>query len=227
VIAVVTVPLEKAPFSSCHFDIVPAVIEVKPIPFGIAKPLVVRNHYLHSMPVGTELCFGVVVGDRILGVVTFGAGSYLSYRLVERALPDDCLTLSRMWLAEELPFNSESHVIGTVIRYLRRCTDVKFLVTYADPAYGHVGTIYKATNWSYTGLSQPMSRYDIGDGIERHSRSVAHTFGTHSIRWLSAHGLTIKAVPQGGKHRYIYFLDLKWRDRLAVTILPYPKKEEL
>ena len=45
--------------------------EVLPMPFRYAKTLLVREHYLHSLPAGTLLTFGVFLGRRLLGAVTF------------------------------------------------------------------------------------------------------------------------------------------------------------
>ena len=125
-----------------------------------------------------------------------------------------------------MPKNSESKVIGTVLRSLKKNTNLKFLLSYADPAQGHVGGIYQATNWLYTGASDAMPLYDIGDGKPRHSRSLAHSFGTHSLRHFAAHGVNVKLVTQSAKHRYIYFLDPDWRQRLKPQVLPYPKHQE-
>jgi hypothetical protein len=100
---------------------------------------------------------------------------------------------------------------------------LKFVLAYSDPAAGHLGTIYQATNWLYTGLSSATPLYDIGDGIMHHSRSLAHQLGSHSIRYLTYRGIVVKTVPQMAKHRYIYFLDDSWRTRLLVPVLPYPK----
>ena len=197
---------------------------VSPIPSRVAKQLLIPNHYLHSMPGGTQLCLGVFVGGRLAGVLTLGVGPKNAYALVDGAEPDDCQTLTRLWLSDELLPNSESRVLGVVLRSLRRETSVKFLVTYADPAAGHSGIIYQASNWVYTGRSQAMPLLDIGDGVPRHSRSLAHAFGTHSRKYFEAHGITVRRIPQAAKHRYLYFLDRSWRDRLRVPVLPYPKK---
>ena len=145
--------------------------------------------------------------------------------MVEGAARDDCLTLTRLWLSDELPGNSESMVLGRVARELRRHTSVRFLLSYADPSRGHVGTIYQAANWLYTGLSGPTPLYDLGDGAGRHNRSLAHALGTRSVRHLRSHGIEVSLVPQAGKHRYITFLDRSWRRRLKVPVLPYPKKQ--
>jgi hypothetical protein len=187
--------------------------------------MVVKHHYLHSMPGGTRLAFGVFLGPRLMGAATFGVGPKNAYRLVEGASPDDSLTLTRLWLSDDLPLNGESRVLGIALRCLRRHTSVKFLVTYADPAQGHLGIIYQATNWLYTGLSEAMPLYDLGDGRARHSRSLSHAYGTHSVQHFADHGVNVRLVPQQTKHRYVHFLDPAWRNRLRVPMPPYPKQE--
>jgi hypothetical protein len=145
--------------------------------------------------------------------------------LVSGSEARDCLTLTRLWLADDLPRNSESQVIGRTIRELKKGTQIKFLLSYADPSQGHLGTIYQATNWLYTGLSEAMPMFDLGDGIPRHSRSLGHSYGTHSVAYFRVHGIEVSLIEQARKHRYIYFIDLKWKSRLLVPIQPYPKKE--
>ena len=202
-------------------------LEVRPIPQRTAKVLLVREHYLHSMPGGTRLAFGVFLGHRLMGALTLGAGPTNAHRLVDGSTPDDYSTLSRLWLSDELPPNSESRILGVVFRALKKHTELKFLVTYADPARGHLGKIYQATNWLYTGLSEATPLYDIGDGRARHSRSLSHAYGTRSVRYFLRRGIDVRLVPQSQKHRYIYFLDPGWRDRLQSPLLPYPKQEDL
>jgi hypothetical protein len=198
-----------------------------PISRGDAKSLIVRNHYSHSLPGGTKMSFGVILNGRLLGALTFGVGPYLGYKLVNEASSDDVVTLTRLWLSDELPRNSESKVLGIALRSIKKETNLKFVLAYSDPAAGHLGTIYQATGWLYTGLSSRVPLYNIGDGKFYHSRTLAHQLGTHSISYLASQGISVKTVPQSAKHRYVYFLDESWRSRLAVLVLPYPKKEDL
>lgn len=200
-------------------------IIVRPIPSVAAMKIIVKNHYLHSFPGCTRLCFGAFVGNRLYGAIIFGSGPANAFRLVEGAVQDDYLTLTRLWLSEELPSNSESRIIAVSLRYLRKYTKVKFLVTYADPTQGHVGIIYQATGWVYNGLSEAMPKFDIGDGVARHSRSMSHAFGSHSMKYFDKCGLNVKVLPQTPKHRYLYFLDEEYRKRLKTPASPYPKKE--
>ena len=200
---------------------------VQPVPIVLTKQLLEREHYLHSFPGSTKLAFGVFWGARLLGALTLGAGPANVYSLVGGVTPDHCLTLSRLWLSDELPHNSESRFIGIVTRALKRNTSLRFLVSYADPAQGHLGTIYQATGWVYTGLSQATPLYDIGDGRHYHSRSLSHSFGSHGVAHFQSRGIEVNLVPQEAKHRYLYFLDPAWRARLRVPALPYPKRKVL
>ena len=196
-----------------------------PISREDSKKLIVRNHYSHSFPGGSKMSFGVILNRRLLGAMVFGVGPYLGYKLVEGASPNDVVTLTRLWLSDELPKNSESKVLGIALRSLRQDTSLKFVIAYSDPMFGHFGTIYQATNWLYTGLSSATPLYDIGDGRLHHSRSLAHQLGSHSIHYLMSQGINAKIIPQQAKHRYIYFLDESWRSRLSMPVLIYPKKE--
>jgi len=200
-------------------------MSLEPIPLVVAKKIIVQNHYLHSLPGGTMLCFGVLLHGKLLGALALGAGSFSAHSLVAGAKRDDCISLTRLWLSDELPHNAESRVIGIVLRSLRRSTTLKFVVAYSDPTAGHIGYVYQASNWLYTGLSSAAPMYNFGDGIVRHSRSVGQIYGSHSIRRFALSGVNVELVMPPAKHRYVIFLDPDWRSRLAVLVLPYPKKE--
>jgi len=221
-ISKISLPREGAgsnPNSALH------AIQLIPISQIEARNLLVPNHYLHSLPGGTKLSLGIFLNARLLGALTFGVGPYFGYKIVNNAESDDVVTLTRLWLSDELPRNSESKVLGIALRSLKRDTSLKFVLAYSDPSAGHFGTIYQASNWLYTGLSSATALYDIGDGILHHSRSLAHSLGSHSVRYLTSQGIDVKTVPQSAKHRYVYFLDPSWKSRLSVSILSYPKKE--
>ena len=202
-------------------------LAVRPISHGAAKGLLVRNHYLHTMPGGTRLAFGVFLGHRLLGALALGVGAFNSRRLVSGATHGDCICLTRLWLDDRLPKNGESRVLAVVLRSLARHTRLKFVVTYADPTAGHRGTIYQAGGWVYTGVSGPSVLYDLGDGVGRHSRTFGHSLGTRSLRYLRRQGTRVSSIERPGKHRYLYFLDKAWSDKLNVPVRPYPKSNTL
>ena len=198
-------------------------VEVRLLSPQVARVLLEQHHYLHSMPGATRLCFGVFVREELLGVCTLGAGSINGFRLVDGATRADVWTLSRLWLDDRLPRNCESRVLGVVLRTLRRYTQVKAVLAYADPAAGHRGTVYMGAGWCYLGPSGALPRLDLGDGIPRHCRSVGSIYGTHSVAYLRSRGVVVSQVPQPPKHRYVVFVDRSWQGRLLPPVLPYPK----
>ncbi len=202
-------------------------LRVESIAIRVARSIVVHFHYLRSMPGGTKLAFGVMVGRSLMGVVTFGVGPMNAHRLVQGLDRNDMATLTRLWLSDDLPTNSESRVIGVVVRALRKHTSLRALISYADPSHGHVGTIYQAAGWLYTGTCQATSLIDIGDGKLHHSRGLGYTYGTHPVRHFRRHGLNAITVPQTAKHRYLKLLDDSLTGQVNVPLLPYPKKETL
>ena len=201
-------------------------LRVAPVTHRVAKELLRQGHYLGTLPAGTRLSFGVFAGQSLTGVVTLGVGPPNGHRLIHGAGPDECLTMTRFLLSDRLPRNSESRVLSVVLRALRRNTSVRFVLTYADPAVGHTGVIYRAAGFLYLGLSQGVARYDIGDGRRHHSRTFSHVFGTRSRRHLEERGLTVRLVDQAPKHRYLYLLDASLQERIAVPRLQFPKTGE-
>lgn len=188
------------------------LLRLSNISFVVAKIFIASHHYLGTFPGGTHLALGAFLGHRLVGAVTLGVGPSQVYRLVEGAVPTDCLALTRFCLVDELPANSESRILGLLLKSLRKETTVKFVVAYADSAQGHVGIIYQASNWLYTGVSQATPLYSFGGQAPRHSRSFSHAFGTRDVGYFAAHGVSL--------------LDPAWRTRLRVDAEPYPKLEK-
>lgn len=197
---------------------------VRPVPPAAIADVIRHEHYLHSMPTAPCLCFGIFRNDDLLGAVVFTAGARHGYRLLQAARPQEVVTLARLWLSDGCPKNSESRVIGVVLRHLRRQSHWKLLLSYADPSVGHVGTIYQATGWLYLGRGAPSSYLDMGDGRLQHPRSVYERYGSNAVRHLRHTGIPAIRRYLPGKHRYAYVLDPAWHWRLAAQTHPYPRK---
>jgi hypothetical protein len=198
-------------------------LRVQPVRASVVSELVRQQHYLHSMPAAPRACFAVYLDAELVGAMVFTSGPRLGFRLVGGGYPQQAATLARLWLSDVLPANSESRVIGVVLRHLRRHTPWKILLSYADPMAGHVGTIYQATGWLYLGQTAPSSYLDLGDGRLQHPRSVSNRLGSNSVRHLRNTGIRASRQAQPGKFRYVYCLDPHWRWRLTAPVQPYPR----
>ena len=97
-----------------------------PIAVVIAKKLLVLNHYLHSLPGGTILAFGVFLDGRLLGVITFGAGPANAYRLIDGASrpegPQNLSSLKLSRLKAELPKHGPGGCVSSIDQLSRRPT---------------------------------------------------------------------------------------------------------
>ena len=182
---------------------------------GDLTPMMMEHHYLHSMPLATILSFGVFLENELVGGIVLTAGARHGHRILAGSKSADVLTLARLYLDDAIPKNAESRVLGIVTREVRRRGKVKALLSHADPAVGHCGTIYKAAGWTYLGRGESTRYLDFGDGVLRHPRSVSTRYGTCSPRQLARQGVHATAVVTEGKHRFSYVLDPSWNWRLV------------
>ncbi|PZS07665.1 MAG: DNA methyltransferase [Chloroflexi bacterium] len=190
-------------------------LNVRPVAGSIVRDIIQRRHYLHAMPSAPSACFGVYLSGELHGAVVFTPGARLGHRLLRGAHPAHVVTLARVWLSDDLPKNSESRVLGIVLRTVRHSTPWKLILSYADPAAGHAGIIYRASGWHDLGQTEPSAYIDLGDGRLHHPRTVFTWFGTNSIPHLRATGVPARRVHVPGKHRFAYVLDPTWRWRLG------------
>lgn len=121
-----------------------------------------------------------------------------------------------------------SRIVAIAIKLLHKhCPGLRAIVSHSDPAAGHVGTVYQAMNWLYTGLTRTDVKYIAADGTEYHSRAVSAT-GLKKHRGHMDRCPKIsecRAVKVPGKHRYVYPLDGEIRALIAKDAKAYPKAE--
>jgi hypothetical protein len=200
-------------------------LAVRPVSPSLIRHLIVNHHYLHTMPTACWRCFGVYAGAELKGAAVFTAGPRNGYRVLHGAAPQHVAVLARLWLADDLPKNAESRVIGILLRYAKRERLWKLILSYADPGAGHEGVIYRATGWLYLGRGQPSRYLGLDDGQIVHPRTAYNRFGVNNAGHLCRTGIAAKQLIQGGKHRYAYVLDPAWHWRLRDAVLPYPGRD--
>lgn len=149
-------------------------IKISPCDVKEIRKFIEKNHYSHNINgVKITQCFKAEYKNILIGAVLFGKMSTTAWRKFSNK-EEDVIELRRLVLVDEAEKNSESYVIGWCIRYIKKnFKNIKIIVSYADPYYNHVGTIYKASNFKYIGLSNKDKGYlDIETKKIYHSRAL-------------------------------------------------------
>lgn len=171
-------------------------------------------HYSKCLPAGKLVKYGVWENEKFIGVVIYsrGASPYLGSAL-ELDQTEVC-ELTRVALDKhEAPV---SQIVAITLSQLKKDNPaLRAVVSFADPKEGHVGGIYKAGNWLYTGNSNPVTEYFI-DGRWQHTRNAYH----------NPKRPTAAKRESPGKFRYIYPLDKPMRRKVSMLALPYPNAVE-
>lgn len=159
------------------------------------------------MPCVTD-AFGVFVNNKIMGVVTYGipASKPLCIGLAGRENRYRVKELNRLVIH---PDNKDKNLASFLVgRSLKMLDNYTFVVSYADTAWSHVGYIYQATNFIYTGLS--AKRNDTYQPKGLHPR--AYNKENHS---------SLKQT-RSQKHRYVYLVGDKRTRKQMLKELKYP-----
>lgn len=160
-----------------------------------------RVHYSHSIfGVTTDFCYAVEDNGSVVGGAIFGKPA--AYNVSKKYGADGLTELRRFVLTDECPRNSESKVLAFMLRDLRR-NGVKLVLSYADPAQGHGGIIYKALGFKYVGLTANR-KHIIWKGRkypDRNIHQVNFPFHLELRDALESGAATRVKVP--GKHIYL------------------------
>jgi len=207
---------------------------------NIAKALIIKNHYSHkwtscryAIGLFDSLFEGDILRDKgnLIGVAVYGfpVGRQTVKSITPSLKNSEVLELTRLWLEDKAPKNSESYFLGKTFEWLRKNTDVKVLISYSDPMQNHLGIIYQATNWLYQGNNTMLIRgylHEINGKI-MHPRSVVALYGTIKEDVLIKIDPNYRRIKLKKKHRYLYILHKKDRKQimseLKHKVLLYPK----
>jgi len=199
------------------------------MPAKEAEPWLLMRHYARrKCPI--SYAFGAYRGADLIGVVTYGtpSSSPLRIGIAGDKWIDSVLELNRLCCNSER--NTASQLVGASLRMIPKPSIV---VSYADTAQGHVGYIYQATNFLYTGLSAKRTDWKIKGREHLHGATVADESRGQENRaqWMrEKYGDDFYLAERSRKHRYIYLCGDKNQKKemmqdLKYPIEPYPKGE--
>jgi hypothetical protein len=186
--------------------------------------LIIEKHYLHRK-CPCSFAFGLFENTtkNIVGVVIYGTPSSAPLRkgICGNDEKNNVIELVRLWVDDNVPKNGESFLIGNTLKLI----DKEIVVSYADTQFEHIGYVYQATNWIYTGLSAKRTNWTI-KGVDKHCQTIADKYTSKELK--EKYGNDFQLIERSRKHRYVYFNCSKRRKKellkkLNYPILPYPK----
>ena len=177
------------------------------------KEWLLHKHYAKRIP-SITYSFGLYIESLLVGVLTIGkpASPSLCDGVCGKEYTSFVYELNRICINDGLDKNCLSYFVSKSLKMIK---DSLIIVSYADSKMNHIGYIYQATNWFYTGATK--ERTDIGFEDGKHSRHYDKAIDKKKNRKF-----------RSSKHRYIYFIGKMKRefiDALKYPILPYPKGE--
>jgi hypothetical protein len=193
--------------------------------YDAARYAVEHWHYSKSLPTPPLVRVGVWEGEAFVGVVLFGRGAnkHLGSQFGLRSIQ----VCELVRIAMRAHVVSVSRVVSIALAMLRKKEPgLRLVVSFADPAHQHLGVIYQAGNWIYTGATDDSSQFVDAYGRHWHPRQVSAIgvkpqYGT--LRKVPRIDACTK-VPMPGKHRYVMPLDAAMRAQCAQLAQPYPKR---
>ena len=180
-------------------------------------------HYAKRIPQIMK-AFGLYDDDKLVGVVTYGipASPSLCMGICGKEYTEIVLELNRLCLLDNHK-NLASKLVSGSIKQLPKPTIV---VSYADNKQGHVGYVYQATNFLYTGLSEKRVDWAIRGLEHKHSKTISDGMTLEKIK--EKYGDDFYYTERSRKHRYIIFHGSKndkkiLKSKLKYKTQPYPK----
>lgn len=187
--------------------------------FKAIKYSCMNYHYSKTVPTGKLVGIGVWEDDKFIGCVVFGRG--VGNAQIERyGIPvTEGAELVRVALREHK--TPVTRIVAIAIKELKKqCPGIRILVSYADSRQGHLGIIYQAGNWVYTGKAKTTPDY-LYKGKYYHVRSM-----NRMIKNGKMDRAFVNSLPQrsgGERLRYLYPLDDDMRQLVEKLRKPFPK----
>ena len=186
---------------------------IKRIENKLAQNIIVKNHYLHRKA-PCSFAFGLFQNNKVVGVIMYGTPSSAPLRKGICGIEEkyNVIELTRLWINDKIGKNAESYLIGNTIKKI----DKEIIVSYSEIEQGHIGIVYQACSFFYTGLSAKRTNWTI-EGIDKHCQTIADKYTSKELK--EKFGKKFKLIPRPRKHRYIFINAKKKRRKNLIEKL--------
>lgn len=186
--------------------------------------LILEVHYAKRKP-SISYLYGLFRDEIMVGCISYGTppSSPLRIGVAGKENSGKVLELNRLVLKNNLK-NEASFLIGKSLQLLKKDFGECYVVSFADTDQNHIGTVYKATNFIYCGLSAKRTDWKIKGKEHLHGYTIADEFRgvknrAAAMREKYGEDFYLKDRPR--KHRYIYPVCSKTRRNRMIDSIKY------
>jgi very-short-patch-repair endonuclease len=133
---------------------------IKNVEPNIAMTFMKSHHYLPRFRKTTRATHGVFLNNELIAIMIYGLPSYnVSHKFGLKLR--QVLDLSRFVINPKFQKkNLASWTLSRSIKLIKKSNlNVNMIISFADPHFGHTGSIYKAAGWEYDGETRPSYYY--------------------------------------------------------------------
>jgi hypothetical protein len=177
-------------------------------------------HYSKSVPT-VQYAYNVYNNNNEwCGVIIYGGGANNNLAKNFNLHNGEVLELERVAL--NVKQEQTSKAVALSLKLLHKENPiVKVIVSYADHRQNHVGTIYKATNWLFLGISKTSDTQYYYNGKWTHERTINSKKNRDYLK---------KILPKrknSNKFKYIYCIDKDLKNKYQKQAKEYPAVSDL
>lgn len=184
---------------------------VESISYRSAYDFVEEFHYAKGMSNTCVFAHGLF--DDLGALVGVAVWLCPTQRVCKTVDPDSwkrVISLSRLAIHPNVPKNACSFLMSRSIALIRKDGRYRSLVSYADTARGHTGLIYRASGWSYMGMTVATPLWI--DPISGKMHGIKAT-RTRTVDEMRAKGFEFKG--RFPKHKFVRYLDRQLHRRFC------------
>lgn len=178
--------------------------KVEKIERNDCSDFILNIHYAKRWP-SITYAFGLFRDGELIGVITYGTPPSATLR---RGIAGDeninnVLELNRLCLK----YNEKNQASYLISKSLKMLPHGKIVISFADKSQDHNGCVYRASNFTYHGLSAKRTDWALKSKPSLHGQTVADEFRGQPNRaklMRDKYGDDFYLKPRPRKHRYIY-----------------------
>lgn len=196
-------------------------MNVREISRSDCEHYILNIHYAKRWP-SITYAFGLFDKSELVGVITYGTppSATLKRGVAGDEMKVDILELNRLCLKN----NRKNEASFLISKSLKMLLKGKIVISFADISQGHNGCVYRASNFTYHGLSAKRTDWKVKGKEHLHGQTIADEFRGVKNRakaMRDKYGDDFYLQERPRKHRYIFITGNKKQKKFIAKKIKY------